>query len=92
MNKNQDLYGQENLFKNAISSIDSWDTSTKNKEFVRKFITICGAENMSLIRKTRYIGFLKVICKLLKRDFDEATKEDIIGLVGKYPILIKTLF
>lgn len=83
MNKNPDLYGHEKLFKNAISDIDSWDTSTKNKDFVRKFITICGAENMSLIRKTRYIGFLKVICRLIEKDFDELTKEDIIELIGR---------
>jgi hypothetical protein len=83
MNEKRDLYDQDNRFKREFSNISSWEISNKNKNFIKKFITICGAENMSLIRRIRYIGFLKVICRLLNKDFDIVTKEDIIILVGE---------
>ena len=82
MNQKQDLYNQERVFKGAISRIDNFETTNKNKDLIRKFIAICGAENMSLIRKTRYINFLKKISDLIEKDFDKAEREDIIALVG----------
>jgi integrase/recombinase XerD len=83
MNEKKDLYNQDKRFISALSDLNSWNTSDKNKNFIKKFISICGAENMSLIRRVRYIGFLKIICKILKKDFDKVTKEDIIILVGE---------
>jgi len=78
-----DLYDQERVFKKTLGYLDNWDMSENNKKLIRQFVVICGAENISLTRRTRYLYFMKIICRLLNKDLDKVDKEDIIELVGK---------
>jgi len=54
-----------------------------NKKHIRDFINYCNNEGLGKARLTIYLGRLKIIGRLFKKDFKTATKKDIEDLLEK---------
>jgi len=57
--------------------------SIRNSELIRQFEDYCFSEGLSKGRVAKYVLTMKKIAEWLKKDFDEATREDIEKLVQK---------
>lgn len=90
------------LCKKAIKKLE---TSDKNKKYIKKFLEILNAEQISPRRQAKYFYQFKEILKLKNKDLDKFTRDDIIELVNKiqgngykqntikdYKIAIKKIF
>jgi site-specific recombinase XerD len=57
--------------------------SEKNKKAILSFCDRCFADKLSVERVEHYARILKKIAELFKKDFEDATKSDIVELVRK---------
>ena len=55
--------------------------SEKNKKAILDFCSFCFAEGLSVERVEHYARILKKIAEIFRRDFEEATKADVVQLV-----------
>ncbi|MEM7816139.1 MAG: hypothetical protein QXN71_03405, partial [Candidatus Aenigmatarchaeota archaeon] len=73
-----------NQISNKINKIKADDGITpKNKLLLEKFRDYCLANSLSVRRILKYLHYLSVHAKILGKDFDSATKEDIQLLVAE---------
>jgi integrase/recombinase XerD len=76
------LYHYSELLTSGLSSIDNDDNILGcNKKHIRGFITYCNSAGLGKARLTIYLGRVKIIGELFKKDFKKATKKDIKNLV-----------
>ena len=61
---------------------NSKDISENNKKLITKFIQQLSAEGIKKTRQVKYIYYLMRLSRTLNKNFDKATKEDIIKLVN----------
>jgi integrase len=54
-----------------------------NKQHIKDFISYCNSQGLGKARLTIYLGRLKTIGRLFKKDFKTATKKDIEDLLEK---------
>jgi len=58
------------------------DIPEKNKSLIIKFVQQLSAEGIKRTRQLKYIYYLMRLSKTLNKNFDKATKEDIIKLIN----------
>jgi len=77
MNRKIDIHNYDHRYENALKGLKKADISDINRDFIGKYERACALENLGLPRRIRIIGTLVIFAKLLKMDFDKATKEDL---------------
>lgn len=77
-----DIYSHKKQLEVAIKSIGNLDISNKNKELMMEFDKNCIIRGLTKSRRLKYLNTLKVIAKIIKKDFDKADKQDIINFVS----------
>jgi len=65
----------------AVRRLKDSDVSERNKKLILSFRDFCVLEGISVGRIERYLCVLRLLAELLKKDYDKATKNDIIKLV-----------
>ena len=58
-------------------------TSEKNKKLILDFSEFCVTDGLSFERVEHYLRILKKIGEIFCKSFEEATKADVVELVGK---------
>ncbi len=81
MKKEIDIYDFERKFKSALKNLERAPISNKNKELILQFRDQCSLDNLSQGRIIRYIVVLRDWAKILEKDFDKATKQDLMSAV-----------
>ena len=66
--------------ENTKLTLQKSDIIQINKEYILRFIDQLSAEDISKVRQLKYLYTLKPIAKMLKKDFSQADKQDIIVL------------
>jgi len=79
----QDIHDYLGREERAIRSIQASDMSEKNKEIISKFRNFCYAQGLTRGRIAKHLWGMLVIGRILKKDFDTATREDIEKLVSE---------
>ncbi|MBI3190521.1 tyrosine-type recombinase/integrase [archaeon] len=72
-----DFHNNEQHLKSALKRIETFKTSERNKKTILKFSDYLFSEGLSKARIIKYISHLKKISELIKKDFEEAGREDI---------------
>jgi len=83
MKKGFDIYNFDRRIQLAEKAIEKAPITQTNKETILKFRDNCILEGISTPRTEKYMTVLKNMAKIIKADFDKATKEDIIRLIKK---------
>jgi len=83
MNHQTDIHNYHRRYKNAKIGIEKAEISNKNKEYILKFDRACNLEGLSISRRIRIIGTLILFSKLLNKDFNKTSKEDLKDVVLK---------
>jgi integrase len=79
-----DIHYRERKLKRLLERLKkSKEVSAKNRSTLRDFYNYCCAEGLSTGRIEKLICILFKLSKWLRRDFEEAGKDDIIELVRK---------
>jgi integrase/recombinase XerD len=77
-------YNYKGLIENKLKSIlEDKTISEKNKDLIIKFLQNCINESLSNARISFYVDKLKVIVKILKKDFDECEREDLEAFISE---------
>ena len=76
-----DIHNYDYKYKRALRNLEEADITDRNKEHIAKFDRCCGLEGLSVSRRIRIIGILIMFARLLGRDFDKASKEDLKDVV-----------
>ena len=76
-----DIHNYPKMVERAVKLVRKSNISSRNKELILEFRDYCSLEGISLARISRYMGILKDWALLIKKDFDIAKKQDIIGAV-----------
>ncbi|UCD13735.1 MAG: hypothetical protein JSW60_09305, partial [Thermoplasmatales archaeon] len=74
------VHNSTRQLERAIFQIDNAKTSEHNKKFIKQFIRFLSAQGVKELRQVKYIYSLQKITSWLNKDFDKATKLDIIDL------------
>lgn len=78
------FYGYNQRLKLVLRGIkNSKKISKNNKSAIIEFHNNCFAEGLSIARVLKYLAHLKNLCILLKKNFKDANKKDILNLVQK---------
>jgi len=78
------IYNFGRMLESLISRIKtSKDISARNKELILKFCDDCFSEGLSTARVVKCLSTLKEIARMLGKDFDSATKDDIKAFVAR---------
>ncbi len=83
MKNDIDVHNYEKRLEGQLRVIDRADILPKNKETILKFHNYCFAEGLSIPRIVRLLQYLHKLALWLGKDFEEATKDDIVDLVQK---------
>jgi site-specific recombinase XerD len=76
-----DIHKTKRDYERNIVKVKNSQLSTKNKELILKFHEECVSKGLSLDRVLFYLNRLYKIAEFLKKDFTDATKEDLKELV-----------
>ncbi len=80
----RDIHNFERQLKGLTEKIKKEKRiSEKNKKLIIKFMKHCFAEGLSIPRIATYLQILKSLAIQLRKDFDKATKKDIMRLVER---------
>jgi integrase/recombinase XerD len=74
---------QKNKLNNTKKHLLKSDIIQENKEHILSFIEQLSAEDISINRQLKYLYTLKTIAKILKKDFSDSTKKDIVTLMSE---------
>lgn len=79
-----DLYRQEARLTNALAQLETRsDISPGNREAIKKLIAYNKTKGNGLARQIKYFYYSITLSKLLKKNFTEATKEDLKALLER---------
>jgi integrase/recombinase XerD len=79
-----DIHDYATRFAYAERQVQNGDISQRNRDFILHFRDACLLRNVcSRVRLIRVMGVLLLYARLLKKDFDQATREDVENLVGQ---------
>lgn len=77
-------YNFKHLIDKSLSNIlEDKKISEKNKELILKFLKSCVNEGLSNARVSFYVGKLKIICGIIRKDFDKCEREDLEKYVSE---------
>lgn len=78
------LYNYSNLIEHSLKAVEQdKNIIAVNKQHIKDFITYCNSQGLGKARLTIYLGRLKVIGRLFKKDFKKATRKDLEELLDK---------
>ena len=83
MNRKYEIYRMEYNLENALARVQKANISAANKKAIINFHDRCFADGLSIPRILFYVNNLTQLAKWLRKDFDKASKQDIISLVKK---------
>jgi len=69
-------------FESALGLLEKEEISEKNKDAIRLFIKTKLAMGTSKLRAIKLLYGMRFLARWLEKDFEDATKEDLIDLVG----------
>jgi len=75
------VHNPSKRYQNALASLENSDISHVNKETIKQFAKQCFADGIGKLRVTKYISTLKKIATIIRKDFEDITKEDLIDYV-----------
>jgi len=78
-----DIYQYEEQLQSVYRRIENSEITEKNKKLIKEFLDYCFAEGLSVPRVIKYATTLLSLARLLGKDFDKTTKQDIVRVVGK---------
>ena len=76
-----DIHHRERSLERLLEKLK--DIKDKNKPHLEKYFAFLSASGLSVARKDKEIRILLNLSKWLKKDFDDARKDDIVKLVGE---------
>lgn len=76
-----DIYNYRRRLDWALKRVKKSEISERNKKAILDFKDFCTMEGMSLSRIERYMQILVIWARILDKDFDASTKEDIMKAV-----------
>ena len=80
--RGQELYDFKQRLSSALSNLRAdRDVSRKNKQDIERFHQHCICEGLSMPRAVKYVVTLNTLARMLGRDLEAATREDIERLV-----------
>lgn len=80
------IYRREKEYENELKRVERANISSKNKEFISKFHNNLLANAVTKERVIKISYQLRYLASLLEKDFDNATKENIMEVVKKFNI------
>jgi integrase len=83
MGRGFDPHNYKGRLKAALRKLKESDISEENKKTIIEFHNYCFAEGLTIPRVAKYVCTLRIISSLLRIDFKDATKADILNLVRK---------
>lgn len=84
MKKRLDIHNFDRQLQEVLKKIKAAkNMSTRNKKLITKFHNQCFAEGLSIPRIAHYMQILRSLAITLKKDFDKASKSDIVNLLQK---------
>ncbi len=78
-----DIHNYEKRLEGALRVVERSDILPENREKILKFHKYCFAEGLSIPRVVRLLQYLHKIALWLGKDFEKATKDDIVDLIQK---------
>ncbi len=78
-----DIHNLASQYERAKTKLEKAHISGRNRDLVLRFERSCNLEGLGLPRRIKIIGSLIMYSKLLNKDFDKATKDDLQDLVLK---------
>jgi site-specific recombinase XerD/ribosomal protein L40E len=79
-----EIYNYERKIERVLEKINRSSISKKNKALILDFHRDRLSCGLSKVRQYKYLYTLERITRLFKKDFENATKDDIIDLVGYF--------
>ncbi|MGD2085602.1 MAG: site-specific integrase [Candidatus Aminicenantes bacterium] len=77
-------YTIENRLENLINEVKNTELHTpENKKQILKFVNTCRAKNLTAYRICFYLGSLKMIARVLKKDFKSWSRKDVEYVMGE---------
>lgn len=70
-------------YDKELKRLQKESISARNKALITEFTNYLFARGCSRLRVSKLSSQLRRICRLLKKDFDKATKQDIQGLIAQ---------
>jgi integrase/ribosomal protein L40E len=80
MKQELEIYCSQKRLDQSVERLRNSQTIEENKLTILKFKQYLGLEGINVLRIARYIEVLKDMSRILKKDFNNASKEDIIQL------------
>ena len=79
-----DIHDRKHRFDLALRNLqqDPW-IKPENKLLIQRFVTFCGAANLSVERQLIHLQKLTVLARLHPPTFEQATKESILDLMDR---------
>lgn len=81
MEKKMDIHHREKSLERLLEKLEK--IKDKNKPHLEKYYAFLSASGLSVARKDKEIRILLNLSKWLKKDFNDAKKDDIVKLVGE---------
>jgi len=75
------LYKDKESYQTAYNDIETWNTSTENKDAMRHFLKLI-VSDCDLKRRLKYIRHMKQITVWLAKDYKDAVKDDMVDLLN----------
>jgi len=80
----RDIHKRQLKYDRASEALAASDISDENRQRILAFIRHKKiAENIGIARQTKYLHYLRIMAELLRKNFDEASAEDIEDLLEK---------
>ncbi len=71
-----DIHSYDRKLETARKKLENSDISDRNKALIRDFDNNCFVRGLGNPRREKYLVTLRLIAKIINKDFDNATKED----------------
>jgi len=77
-----DIHNRKHRFELALRNLEQDpQISQENKTLIHRFVTFCGAANLSVERQLIYVLKLTVLARLYGVPFEKATRDSIVNLM-----------
>ena len=78
-----DIHHYDRRYKAAIEGLSRCGLSARNQELILKFKDYAVLQNLSKPRLIKYVEIMRSVARLLKKDMDKATAEDLKSVVSE---------
>lgn len=79
-----DIHDFERQLRGAFAALDRCSISDRNKDVIRSIVREQSLRGVTVPRQVKYVDWLRRIAGVLGKDFEDATVEDIKGLIWTY--------